>query len=298
PDVVKIRREISEVEEDAATQQQVDNLLHELFDTRLALEEASGAKRKELEAKAAELRAKIHALDPQAALDAEESSLVNDPYYLATKNQLEGVKTNIHALQEELKAVDGRIEELRKQLLLTPKVEARYNELLELKANRQARYRDMAQKLEEARASIDLERGQMAERFSIIDPAVFPEEPVKPNRLALTLIGLILGLGVGVGAAAAREALDATFHSARRLQRAAGVPVLAVIGAIETAADRTRRRLRRLAWAGSTLGLLAVAVALVHFTVKPLDVLWLQATGKVTAAEEEAQQGTNAGEQP
>ena len=291
PDVVKIRREIGEVEGDAATQQQVDNLLHELFNTRLSLDHAESAKEKApIEAKIAELRKQIHALDPQAAMDADESSLVNDPYYIATKNQLAGVETNIHSLKAEVKAVDGRIEELRKQILLTPKVGAEYDHLMEAKANRTARYRDMLQKLEEAKASIDLEHGQMAERFSIIDPAVYPEEPVKPNRIALTLIGLILGVGVGVGAAAAREALDSGFYSANRLTAAARLPVLAVIGAIETAADRRRRRRRRWLAAGSVVVVMVAALATVNFTIKPLDVLWLQATGKVTAAEEEAEQ--------
>ncbi len=289
PDVVKIRREIREVEADAATQQQVDNLLHDLFNVRLKIDEAKGEKeRKALEAQAAELRAKIHALDPQAAMEAEESSLVNDPYYMATKNQLAGVETNIHALTQEVKAVDKRMEELRKQILLTPKVGAEYDRLMEAKANRTARYREMRQKLEEAKASIDLERGQMAERFSIIDPAVFPEEPVKPNRIALTLIGLILGVGIGVGAAAAREALDTTFYSSSRLARAARLPVLAVIGAIETAADRARRRRRRWLAVGSVVGAMAAAVAIINFAVKPLDVLWYEVTGKVTAAQEEA----------
>lgn len=291
PDVVKIRREVTEVEADAATQQQVDNLLHELFNTRLALDSAEGEKAKApLEAKVADLREQIHALDPQAAMEAEESALANDPYYIATQNQLAGVETNIHALKGEVKSVEARLEELRKQVLLTPKVGAEYDRLMEAKANRTARYRDMRQKLEEAKASIDLEHGQMAERFSIIDPAVFPEEPVKPNRMALTFIGLILGIGAGVGVAAAREALDTGFYSADRLARVARLPVLAVIGAIETAADRSRRRRRRWLAVGTVVGVMVAAVATVHLAIKPLDVLWLQVTGKVTAAEEEAEQ--------
>ncbi|HBB40945.1 MAG: hypothetical protein COW73_02200 [Nitrospirae bacterium CG18_big_fil_WC_8_21_14_2_50_70_55] len=290
PDVVKIHREITGVEQAAAAQQQVDNLLHELFSARLALEAAGEKDKAPLQAKVADLRSKIQALDPAAAMEAEESALANDPYYVATKNQLVGVETNIHALTREVKAVDERIEALRQQILLTPKVGAEYDRLIEAKTNRTARYRDMRAKLEEAKASIDLEHGQMAERFSIIDPAIFPEEPIKPNRVALTLIGLILGVGVGVGGAAAREALDTTFHSAKRLARMARLPVLAVVGAVETAADLARRRRRRWLAMGSMVGVMVAAVATVHFAIRPLDVLWLQATGKVTAAEEEAQQ--------
>jgi hypothetical protein len=42
-----------------------------------------------------------------------------------------------------------------------------------------------------------------------------------------------------------------------------------------------------MAVAGSSIGLLAIAVAVVHFTVKPLDVLWLQITGKLAARQTE-----------
>ena len=61
-----------------------------------------------------------------------------------------------------------------------------------------------------------------------------------------------------------------------------------------TARDVAVRRFKRLAVAGSTIALLVVAVAVVHFTVKPIDVLWLQVTGKLAA--KQAQQATDKGQ--
>jgi succinoglycan biosynthesis transport protein ExoP len=292
PDVVKIRREIEEVEADAATQARVDARLKDLQTARLSLEsETDPGKRAELQAKIDGLRDEIAALDPQAARGAEEESLTRDPYYLSAKNQLEGVMTSIRSLEEEVATIDKRVEILRAQIAATPKVEARYRQLLTDRENRNARYQEVVHKLEEAKASIQLERDQMAERFAIIDPAVFPEEPIKPNRLALTFIGLILGIGFGVGVAAAAEAIDTTFHSASKLEQITGIPVLAVIGAVQTARDVAARRFKRLVVAGSTISLLVAAVAVVHFMVKPLDVLWLQVTGNLAA--KQAQQATD-----
>ena len=286
PDVVKVRREIAEVQADAATQARVDARLKDLQTARLALtNETDSVTRAQLQAKIDGLRDEIAALDPQAANGAEEDSLKRDPFYLNAKNELEGVTTSMRSLEAEVTAIDKRIEKLRADIAASPKVAADYQRLLTDKANRQARYQEVVHKLEEAKASIELERDQMAERFAIIDPAVFPEEPIKPNRLALTFIGLILGIGVGVGAAAAAEALDSTFHSATKLEHMTGLPVLAVIGAVQTARDLAVRRFRRMAVAGSSIGLLVLAVAIVHFTVKPLDVLWLQVTGKLAAQE-------------
>jgi len=295
PDVVKIRREIEEVAADAATQEKVEALFQELHSARVDLEaEKDPKQRKVLENEIEALPKQIAELDPQMASNAEEQSLNRDPYYLSTKNQLDGVESSIRALEKEVAAIDAGMAKLNAQIALTPKVEAEYKRLLQEKANRELRYQEVVHKLEEAKASIQLERGQMAERFAIIDPAVFPEEPIKPNRLALTFIGLILGIGVGVGMAAAAEAIDTTCHSATKLEQITGVPVLAVIGAVQTARDVAARRFKRLAVAGSTIALLVVAVAVVHFTVKPIDVLWLQVTGKLAA--KQAQQATDKGQ--
>ncbi|MGD2063048.1 MAG: hypothetical protein PVF51_05635, partial [Nitrospirota bacterium] len=288
PDVVKTRREIAEVEADAATQERVDAALEELHMTRLTLEqETDPVERAKLQANIDALLGEIDALDPQAARGADEENLTRDPFYLATKNQLEGAVRSIRSLENEVAEIDKRVEVLRDQIAVTPKVEAEYQRLQTEQANRYARYQEVMHKLEEAKASIQLEKGQMAERFAIIDPAVFPEEPIKPNRLALAFIGLILGIGVGVGVAAAAEALDTTFHSATKLEHVTGMPVLAVIGAVQTARDRAARRFRRMAVAGSSIGLLVIVVAVVHFTVKPLDVLWLQITGNLAARQTE-----------
>lgn len=295
PDVVKIRREIEEVAADAATQEKVEGLFQELHSARVGLEaEKDPKQRKVLENEIEALPKQIAELDPQMASNAEEQSLNRDPYYLSTKNQLDGVGSSIRALEKEVATIDAGMAKLNAQIALTPKVEAEYKRLLQEKANRELRYQEVVHKLEEAKASIQLERGQMAERFAIIDPAIFPEEPIKPNRLALTFIGLILGIGVGVGVAAAAEAIDTTCHSANKLEQITGVPVLAVIGAVQTARDAAVRRFKRLAVAGSTIALLVGAVAVVHFTVKPIDVLWLQVTGKLAA--KQAQQATDKGQ--
>jgi uncharacterized protein involved in exopolysaccharide biosynthesis len=295
PDVLKIRREIEEVATDAATQEKVEGLLQELNTTRLKVDaESDPVKRAALGAQVEVLQGQIAELDPQMASRTNDVALARDPYFVATKNQLDGVEASIRSLEKEVATINAGMEKLNAQIALMPKVEANYKRLLQQKANRELRHQEVVHKLEEAKASIQLERGQMAERFAIIDPAVFPEEPIKPNRLALTFIGLILGIGVGVGLAAAAEAIDTTCHSAHKLEQVTGVPVLAVIGAVQTARDLAVRRFKRLAVAGSSIGLVVAAVAVVHFAVKPIDVLWLQVTGKLAA--KQAQQATDTGQ--
>ena len=60
----------------------------------------------------------------------------------------------------------------------------------------------------EAKVSQGLEKEQMGEKFTLIDPARLPEKPVKPNVPAVLLIGLFLGIGAGVGNVSLKEAGD------------------------------------------------------------------------------------------
>jgi uncharacterized protein involved in exopolysaccharide biosynthesis len=64
----------------------------------------------------------------------------------------------------------------------------------------QARYRTLSEKLEEAKMVMDLDARQGGEKLSVVDPAN-PGKPVKPNRLAISGIGALVGFALGGTAA-------------------------------------------------------------------------------------------------
>jgi capsular polysaccharide biosynthesis protein len=155
---------------------------------------------------------------------------------------------------------------------MSPRVEEGYRNLMGERNNTQAKYDDLMRKFMEAKVAHGLEKEQMGERFTLIDPARLPEKPVRPNRPVLLLIGLILGIGAGVGTASLQEATD---HSARQSEDLAmAFPVLAEIPEIVSLADELRKRKRLKIVVGITVLLLAVLVLGFHFFVMDLDVLW------------------------
>ena len=136
-------------------------------------------------------------------------------------------------------------------------------------------------KLMESRVAQGLEKGQMGERFSLVDPARLPEKPVSPNRLAIMLIGLLLGIGSGVGTASLREFADQSARSPGELERATGLPVLAVIPTIVTWQESRSQLYRKIwIWVGVVLAI-GVGLALLHFFVMDLDVLWARLMRKL-----------------
>ena len=192
--------------------------------------------------------------------------------YITLASQLASTRAEIQSMLEQKKAMQAKAETYRQRIETTPTIEQEYNALLVDRNNTQAKYEDLLRKKMEANVALGLEKEQKGERFTLIDPARMPEKPFKPNRLAIGLIGLVLGIGAGVGVAALLEFSDQSVYTPQDLARISGHPLLVSIPTIQTPHDRRRRWVKRLAWILAGLLLLAIAIYLFHTLVMDLDV--------------------------
>ena len=140
--------------------------------------------------------------------------------------------------------------------------------------NTQAKYDDLVQKYMEARVAHGLEKEQKGERFTLIDPARLPEKPYKPNRMAIIMIGLILGAAAGVATTSVREYTDSSVRSAEALSAAAKFPVLAGIPEIRTAGDLRRQIRMRVIKITAVMVIVVGGLLVVHFLVMDLHIFW------------------------
>jgi hypothetical protein len=128
-------------------------------------------------------------------------------------------------------------------------------------------------KLIQAELGEQLEMKRKGERFSLIEPPNLPYKPVKPNRLAIVLLGIVLSVGLGGAIVFMVEMLDQAVYGPRQLAAITGVSPLVVIPYITNQNDNRRVWGRRMALgAGVTV---SVMVALYWFQDHgpPLDVL-------------------------
>ncbi|HET9440110.1 MAG TPA: polysaccharide biosynthesis tyrosine autokinase, partial [Longimicrobiales bacterium] len=73
----------------------------------------------------------------------------------------------------------------------------------------------------------------------VVDPAIMPLRPIKPNKPFNIALALMLGLAIGLAAGFMRETLDTTIHTREELQVESGtVPVLGMIPRIREAGAR------------------------------------------------------------
>lgn len=210
--------------------------------------------------------------------EVDPTAMPDNPAYITLSSQLAGVQSEIESVKRQYNDLQKNEDKLNRWIEATPGVEEIYNALLSERKNRQTKFDDLSQKLMEANVAYGLEKDQKGERFTLIDPARLPELPDKPNRLAILLIGMVLGLGAGVATAAIMEFTDESVRNVEILSRETSFPVLAVIPRIVSAEDQRRQRLQRRWIVLAGVGIVLVAVLAFHFLVMDLNVFWAKVT--------------------
>jgi hypothetical protein len=155
-------------------------------------------------------------------------------------------------------------------------VEAEYRTLNRNLQNATTKYQEMSAKLMQAQVGRQLESESRGERFALIEPAVLPEEPFKPNRPAIIFLSLVLALGAGLGYAAVAESLDNTVRGVKGIMNAVQAAPLAVIPYLANDRELKRGKRKTLLVLAGMLGSVAAVLVLFHLYVSPLDVLWFR----------------------
>jgi uncharacterized protein involved in exopolysaccharide biosynthesis len=200
----------------------------------------------------------------------------DNPAYITLAAQLSSVQSEIGSVHAQMRDLKTRLEGYKRRIELSPQVESEYKVLLMERGNTQAKYDDLMRKFMESKVSQGLEKEQKGERFTIIDPARLPEKPSKPNRLAIMLIGLVLGLGGGIGSVAVKEYTDTSVRNAELLTLITSFPVLASIPNILSDKDLARSKGWWKWGIIAVLTVLILGIIIFHFTVMNLDVFWLK----------------------
>lgn len=174
-------------------------------------------------------------------------------------------------LRQDLREVERGLESLKQEEASLRRLLAQYDARVENAPKRQQelqqltrdydvtneRYQTLLKRYEEAQLAESLEQGHGVEQFRLLDPALPPARPSAPNRPWLLVMGFVASLALGVASIVAAERLDTTFHSVDDLRAFTGIPILATIPLIPTAAGARRQRVR------FTLMAVAVSVGLV-----------------------------------
>ena len=151
------------------------------------------------------------------------------------ENLAKARKTMIESVEEEFNTSKNRVELLQEDL---DKQKAEANDLAEklvqyhilqhdAESNKQL-YDGLLQKLKEATITVGLH----SDNIRIVDPALVPASPSRPQKARNILFAFLVGLVGGVGLALLREYLDNTVKSPDDVETLTGLPSLAVVPAL------------------------------------------------------------------
>lgn len=136
----------------------------------------------------------------------------------SVRNQYQQAKANFEKSEQ-------RIAEKQKELIELDRLRPEYNALIRDLEVSQELYNHYYSRLQQAAVKVTAE-GQTAR---IIDRAVEPLRPFKPNIALNLMIGLVLGLGVGFGLVFLLAFLDDKVKSAFDIESALGIPLVGII---------------------------------------------------------------------
>ena len=179
------------------------------------------------------------------------------------------LRTAIAALDTQITAREATSKKLRDGLAvyrnrvdLVPEREAEWMRLTRDYNTLQGVYSTLLAKREELRIAANVDRQAVGEQVRVLDAPKRPNNPVKPNRRAIVLIGVGLGAGLGLGLLLLREVSDRTIRAEEEVLASLNLPVVGLVPTIITPVERRQLRRRRLLWTFAALVLCAGLAAL------------------------------------
>lgn len=285
PDIVKIKREIDglriQTGQGFNTQEQAISLTKKRSEYGLLVKKYSADHPDVVKLKA-EISVLEKSIEDHSSQPEEKvmTLLPDNPAYISAQTQLKTIETEIKSNTSRKNRLDKKLQELEENIGRSPQVEKEFMVLSREQKNALLRYQDIKARQMEAEIGQELEKESKGESFVLIDPAQFPEKPIKPNRTAIVFLALIFSVAAGLGVAIVKEAMDGSVRGVSGVTKMLTAAPLAVIPIIYNTYDlRRKQRISRIVL-GSVIGSIVAVLLLIHFFWTPLDVLWFRGIRK------------------
>jgi succinoglycan biosynthesis transport protein ExoP len=196
-----------------------------------------------------------------------DTSMPQNATVTQVRAQLNGVDTQISALQARGIELRSKLGVLEKRVEATPQVEREYQTLTRDLQLARTKYDELLKSRMDAELTEAAIAGGRSDELHLVQEPGIPVSPAKPRRVAIAMIGLVLALVLALSAVVGAEGVDQTVRGSRDVRRLLSVSPLAVIPLIEDAAAQRRRRFQLVMLAGCTV----IGSAIVVMTMRSLS---------------------------
>lgn len=161
---------------------------------------------------------------------------------LQLQSQLKSNKLEVESRRRAIGELQQQIEQYQARLNMMPMREQQLASLTRDYEQSRKSYEQLLAKRDESEMATNLETRKEGEQFQVLDPANLPQRPDSPDRLKLSLIGLVAGLVFGMASLAGSEALDNRIYAREEIEKIVPAPVLAEIPPLPTQPEERRQR--------------------------------------------------------
>ena len=200
---------------------------------------------------------------PTEGSHSETASM--NPIYQQLKEDLVKTDTEIESLRARSSELQRQQQQAQSIIGQMPKEQEQWAKLQRDRNVYQKIYDDLLEKLENARVSKDLELTNKNPTFRVVDAAILPLHPIKPDKVKMTLLGIFLGIVAGVGAVVGLDYFKNSFKEEDSVEERLKIPVFASIPQIITKEDMAAtKKLDRKVFTAAGAYLVIIGLVLVH----------------------------------
>ena len=171
----------------------------------------------------------------------------------ALRAEIESLGSQVKFKESEERRLNAVIADYQSRIEAVPGVESEWLSLSRDYDTVQLAFKDLLTKSESAKAAVDLENRQVGEQFRVLDAPRVPWRPISPQRMVITGAGFGIGLLLGLVLVVLVELRDGSFRTEADIEQVLGLPVIACVPNLLSAADRRRLRYRRLLLSATVL---------------------------------------------
>jgi succinoglycan biosynthesis transport protein ExoP len=181
--------------------------------------------------------------------ESADTTLASDsPMAVQLQTQLNATDTQIAALQARGLELRKKMTDLESRMSASPQVERDYQTVTRDLAGARSKFEELLRRQMDAEVSEAAIAGGTADKFHIKSRPGTPDEPAKPQRLAIFAVAFALALIVGLTAIVFSQLLDPTVRGVRDIRDILDVTPLTAVPVIERAGRNPHRKMR---WAFS-----------------------------------------------
>ncbi|MDO9576508.1 MAG: polysaccharide biosynthesis tyrosine autokinase [Candidatus Cloacimonadales bacterium] len=141
------------------------------------------------------------------------------------EGQISVAQIDLNIRETKVASLTKAVEDYNRKMSLLPDTEIELARLMRNFQINEKTYTMLIEKYEEAKI---VEKSKMG-IIRLVEEALIPEKPIKPNKKMNILIGIVLGLGLGIGTALLLHSLDSKIRNFDDVRKYVGLPILGTI---------------------------------------------------------------------